>query len=328
MANETRVGIIGCGNITSTIHLPILMNMPGVKVAYIADVQSPDTVAGDFGTRAIRIRQGSELPDCDLAFLATPVGARHDYIEEMGKRDVFVFTEKPFAMHGEQHKAYLDLAKNITCNYMRTTFGSTGQIREMVSAKLFGSLQRVDITEGGIVGATGKSRTHYQTDVSLSGGGILMERGCHSLSQLAYILDGFSFEVSEAKIKWLDRLDVDVETTIKGLGDNTVDISYHVSQIRPVANCARFSFESAIVEFDHTNPASGLRLTSLDGNNEYHVHGDSSMASTIIQSFFLRWNSVVSACAGQISIDSAAETSINATKLIDAIYLAGGRAAR
>jgi predicted dehydrogenase len=328
MLEQVRVGIVGCGNITATIHLPILMNIPNVSVEYLADLQPPHTLAADFGSRAIGIEKNVPLPDCDVLFLATPVGARKDYIEEFGPRDVFIFAEKPFALCGQQHEEFLSLANNVSCNYMKTTFGSITQLKQIMSSRLFGPLRRVIMTEGGIVGATGKSRTHYQTDPSLSGGGILMERGCHSLSQLSHVLEGFSFSVKHAEIKWINALDIDVETIIDGKGDYTVDIRYHLSLIRPVGNRARFEFETACVDFDHTDPSSRLRVTNRDGDSEFYLDRDSAMASSVIQSFYLKWDSVINAYSGRVPIDSAIETSITTTRLIDSIYEAGGRSIR
>ena len=324
MTEHVRVGIIGCGNITSTIHLPILMNMPRVKVAFLADVQPPLALARDFDTRAFGIDQISSLPDCDMVFVATPVGARADYIRQFGGRGIFVFTEKPFAMNSAQHAEYLEVASNISCNYMKTTHGAIRQLKDIVATKLFGELRRVEVREGGIVGATGKSHSHYQTNVTLSGGGILMERGCHTLSQLDFVLEGFKFDVAEAEISWLGDLDIDVRSTIKCTTDGTFDLTYHVSQIRPIGNRAVFEFDTAIVDFDHTNPASQVRIAPRNGGSTYLLESDASMASSIIQSFFLKWDWVVKrVCAGRC--DRFSGRDVDCHIAIDRVHIHGGR---
>jgi predicted dehydrogenase len=325
ISRNVRIGIVGCGKITSTMHLPILANIPQVRVEYLADMDPPRALAADFGTCAIGIDDIASLPVCDIVFLATPVGVREPYIEEFGRRKVTVFSEKPFATNGAQHLRFLTLASSATCNYMRTTFSSIAQVKNMIATRLFGSLRSIVITEGRILGATGRSRTHYQMDASLSGGGVLIETGSHTLSQLTHLLDGYRFEAVTTKIKWLDGLDIDVQTNIRGSAESAVEVSYHVTLIRPVTNLMKLRFDSASVCFDHTDPTSRVRVATNDGDVEFFVVPDRTCPSTIVQAFFVKWVHILNAWADQVPIESARETSLVTTTLIESIYAADGR---
>ena len=322
---HVRVGLIGCGNITSTIHLPILKNITLAEVEFIADLEKPIELGADFGVRALDVTDIAALPECDLVFLATPVGVREAYIREFGKRGTFVFTEKPFAVSVEQHKEFLQISALASCNYMKTTFGAIEQIRRIVNEKLFGSLQNIYISEGGIIGATGKPNTHYQTDIRLSGGGILIERGCHTLSQLVHFLHGADFEVRGSDIKWLDGLDIDVKADLLASSDSMVTVSYHVSMIQPVTNIMLLRFEHAVVSFDHTDPASQLLVSSKSGEIKHLLAADTRYPLNLLQAFYMKWRAVIDALMAGSEIDKARETSLTTTRLIESIYSVGGR---
>src|SRR5439155_1742304 len=106
------VGIVGAGLITRQAHLPVLRNMPNVRIAWITDANdgAARAVARAFGLLQIVLPSGpAELPDCDVVLLAIPVGARQPYFEALARRRIAVFSEKPFALSYPQHKSIAEL---------------------------------------------------------------------------------------------------------------------------------------------------------------------------------------------------------------------------
>ena len=137
-----EVGIIGCGNVGSGTHLPLLMGMNGVSVKFLADVKSPRDLARHVGAEAITIGDNvSSLPDCDIVLLATPVGVRMPYIEEFATRGTMIFTEKPFAVDVGQHRRYLMLSDRMSCNYQLIFLSWVRQLADVVSSGCAGNAQ-------------------------------------------------------------------------------------------------------------------------------------------------------------------------------------------
>src|SRR5262245_33443689 len=103
---QVEVGIIGAGDVTRLVHLPVLKNYAEVRVGWIADVDTErvDTLGRSFGIdRRIPLDRHIQLPLCDIALLATPVYARRPYLEYFSARGTPILTEKPFALSTYEH---------------------------------------------------------------------------------------------------------------------------------------------------------------------------------------------------------------------------------
>ena len=321
MSDKIKVGIVGCGSIVSSVHLPILANIPEVEFVYFADLQIPAALAKRYNTRAVKLPTDiSSLPGCDVAFICTPVGVREEYITEFAKQDAFIFTEKPFAVGAAQHELFLSLSSRMSCNYMKLFYSSVRQMKDIVSSGMFGPLRKIVVTEGGVIGATGKATDHYQTKAGLSGGGIVTERGCHTLSQLCYILQDSTLDVVSSEIIRQDDLDVDAAVQMQTHGDNNCDIEYHVSLIKPEKDLARFIFDTCEVSFEHMMPTCPLQVTSRNNlKSAYTIEQSKRWATEWYLTFYLKWLDILEQSRKK-TVDARTETSFDTTRLIEDIY--------
>ena len=76
---ELSVGIVGAGEITSRIHLPVLTACDGIRIAYVTDKNAHAARAVGEGYKLAAITMPAnieELPVTDVALLAVPVGTR------------------------------------------------------------------------------------------------------------------------------------------------------------------------------------------------------------------------------------------------------------
>lgn len=322
MRPKIEVGIIGAGAISSTLHLPLLSCIENISIKYIADIQEPKELAKVYKTRSIKIDDISSLPDCDIALLATPVGVREKYIYEFSKRKIPLFTEKPFAIDLETHKRFLQLSDKITCNYMKIYYNSTRQIKEIISSGAFGNLTNVSISEGGIVGKTNRGKDTYQADTNLSGGGILMETACHTLSQISSIFDDIS--VKEANVVWENDFDVEAKAMFVS-EKNSYNIDYSITMIKPVEIGSTFFFDHAKISFNHTIPNSELFITGYNTDSRFILNKETRYATTANQAYYLKWKSFLDKITNGDVIDTEFETSIKTTELITDIYKKGGK---
>ena len=322
MNSKIEIGIIGAGAISSTLHLPLLSCIENISIKYIADIQEPKELAKVYKTRSIKIDDVSSLPDCDIALLATPVGVREKYIREFSKRKIPLFTEKPFAIDLETHKRFIQLSEKITCNYMKIYYNSTRQIKEIISSGAFGNLTKVSISEGGIVGKTNRGKDTYQADINLSGGGILMETACHTLSQISSIFDDIS--VKEANVVWENDFDVEAKAMFVS-EKNSCNIDYSITMIKPVEIGATFFFDHAKISFNHTIPNSELFITGYNTDNRFTLNKETRYATTANQAYYLKWKSFLDKITNGDVINTEFETSIKTTELITDIYKKGGK---
>lgn len=321
MEKKLEVGIIGAGAISSTVHLPLLSCFPNMSLSYIADIIDPKEIADVYKIKSVKIDDVSDLPHCDLVVLATPVGVREKYIQEFSKRNVPIFAEKPFAINLDTHKKFLELSNKITCNYMKLYYNSTRQIKEIISSNVFGDLKKISVTEGGIIGKTNRGKDTYQADLNLSGGGIIMETSCHTLSQLASIFNDIS--VNESKVIRENGYDVEANVVFDIHGKTSFSADYKISVIKSIKTNTTLFFDHCIVTYNHAIPNSELFITSYDGNKKFHLAKETRYAETANQAYYLKWKSFIDKISSGIPIDTKSETSIKTTELITDIYSKG-----
>lgn len=322
-SNPFTIGVVGAGQIAASTHLPLLSNADWADIKYVADVDRWQVrkLARSYDTESILIGDDlSELPSSDIALLATPVGVREGYIKEFGQRSTPVFSEKPFAPDLETHREFLDVLDQVSCNYLRLSYSATRIMRRLVENQAFGAVKRVECVEGGIVGATGRSQTTYQIDDTLVGGGVLMERGPHILSQLLFILQPVTVGVEDATVVSDEGFDVDINASLVADTDaGKIPVAFGLTRIRPVDTRLRAVFENAAATFTIDDPGTTIRV-EVDGTSVAELTSDDRWATTFAQSAYLRWRQFLSKITGDDEYPETIATGLEVTQLIADIY--------
>ena len=321
--SKIKIGIIGAGGISSAVHLPLLSCIEDVTIEFLADTRNPSKLAESYNTTPIQIDDISSLPECDLAVLAIPVGVKEDYVKEFSKRGCYIFTEKPFALNLETHQSFLNLTDKITCNYMRIYYNTTRQIKNILSSNLFGPIKEIAITEGGIIGKTGRGKNSYQSDPKLSGGGFLAESACHTFSQLDFLFDDIT--LNDANVIWEDDFDIESNIIFNVNYKNPFRINYTGTMIKHVEPLTTIFFENNKLQFNHLEPDATFTLSSLDNNSELIINQQNYFATNFAQAYYLKWKDFLSKISKSEKLDTNKETSILTTKLINDIVEKGGR---
>lgn len=321
MSNKLEVGIIGAGSITTTLHLPLLASMENIKLKYIADINEPEDLAKIYKINSYNVENLKKLPDCDIILIATPVGVRSDYIKEFSSRNIPIFTEKPFAINLDEHKKNLSYSNPITANYMKIWYNSSKSFSEIIKNKAFGNLQKIIIKEGGIIGKTNRGSDTYQSDKKLSGGGVIMESACHTLSVLSDIFP--EIDVLDSKIIWEKELDVQAEVNFIVKGDKNIVIEYMTSLIEPIKTGCSLYYENCYITFDHSIPNSDFTINNYDNEKILNIKNESKYAITSQQAYYLVWKEFIDKVANNEKIDTEKSTSIKTTELISKIYELG-----
>jgi predicted dehydrogenase len=295
-----------------------------VDVSYVADINYDQALKATRGYSAEPIEIGGSLgglPDCDVVVLAIPVGAREQYIEEFADRGTAIFAEKPFAVNEQMHRQFIDTAEMIGCNYMRTHYNATVQLRHALETGLFGVPDRIELVEEGKTGATGFGKTHFQTSSEQSGGGILLERGCHSLSQIRALFPEYDISVTDADVSYYKELDAEVSAQMELSNDDTViEFDYLISRLRPIGSTLRVDCGNAALVTDPFDPGDQLRVEPPSApGSALTLDVEETAATTTHQAMWLRWREFLSAMA-EGTLDSEIETMPEITRLIDEIY--------
>ena len=103
-----RIGVIGAGTIVENIHLPVLANLPGVSVAWVAD-RSEDRAERLARAFAIDARPLSRTDDADILLVAIPMLGRDQWFEHAHRHGMALFVEKPFAVSLAQHDLFASI---------------------------------------------------------------------------------------------------------------------------------------------------------------------------------------------------------------------------
>src|SRR5262245_8364059 len=95
-----RLGIVGCGKVTTTYHLPALRSVPEFAVTALCDVAAGTMhdAALEFGLPAERLRDPAGLPGkVDAALVAVPPRFHAPVSIQLLEAGIDVLCEKPLA---------------------------------------------------------------------------------------------------------------------------------------------------------------------------------------------------------------------------------------
>ena len=271
-----------------------------------------------------------ELPPCDVALLAIPVGARDPYHEAFAKRGTAVLSEKPFALSVEHHRSLTELYPpySLGCGYMRRFYSSTRVFRHLVQSAPFGKLRRMIISEGGRSTASRVNRSYIDDPNQSSFGGILSELGCHSLDVALYVTGARRYEVQTCEFAFDGWVDRKVNATI-GLFDSPhlpaqgITVEYCVSWLDRQANCITLEFENCSV-WAQTGPGSEVLMGAADQpSSAITLVPEARAALTANQAFFLQWQAFLTGVAAKLESEVSALSALLGTGLIAGLYARG-----
>lgn len=316
--DQFEVGIIGAGAITTTLHLPLLSAMKNTRPKFIADVFEPTELGEIYKINSYKIDDLSSLPDCDIILIATPVGVRNEYIHEFSKRGIPIFTEKPFAVDIDSHKQFLSDSEFLGCNYMKIWYNTSKMFEKIILSNLFGEIKKISVNEGGIVGKTNRGPETYQSNKKLSGGGVIMESSCHTLSVFSAIFENISVKKSE--ITWIDELDVEAKIVFNVNNEYKFPLDYTITLIHPIDTETKIYFENFYIAFDHTVPRSSFWVCQLNGEKIFELKNDCNFADSPHQAYYLTWQNFIKKLKTGNKINTKELTSFETTKLISDIF--------
>lgn len=319
-----RVGIVGTGTIATSVHIPVIHNIPDADIAWVADAS--ETLARKVGshnrTASISVTEiEAQLGNCDVVLLAIPLLPRAGYFDLLHNKEVAVLSEKPLALNAGDHKKYAELFgdRRLSICYARRFHGTSRFLRSALTDRTFGLPKVIRVAEGGIAGRTGGAGT-YQDESSERGGGITLNLACHALDCVFWMTGATSYEILSREIEWDGDTDrrLKAQILLKDLhghhGEQTrLDII--VSNLDTLANMMDFEFDGLtlrcpVAASDHFEVISHGRpleasLCSTEG------------AKNSMESYYQLWRNVLCSHQAGVVSDVSARSSIVMAQLMD-----------
>lgn len=297
--NKFSLGIVGAGAIVQNSHLPVLVNLPNLKIDWIADIDNnrAKLLANAYSIPHIKLPEAPDkLPDCDVVLLAIPLLPRRLYYEMLSKRGISIFAEKPFALNSNEHSRLQSLFEphKIGCGYMRRMYSTNQLLRRLIKESWFGPLRRIQIREGDRITKTGINNS-YQDLNNKEGGGILINLGCHALDTAFYITGAKEFSVNKKDIVFDNHTDRKANgqvtfSSLFGQKNTMCEVDFCLSWLDRQKNTIELIFDNLTL----ISPIAPGGTIDILYRNQGVVSAQlntriNNGATTSVQAFYLEW---------------------------------------
>src|SRR5438093_4205745 len=179
MGARIRLGIIGCGAITESAHLPAALSSGAVELAALCD-QSESRLRylqRLFGLEAIGVRNHHDMIGrVDAVILAVPNHLHASLGCELLAHGVLVLCEKPLATSRSECDQLCQAARRakriLAVGYFTRFYPSTDLTKQLLESHFLGDIISFDYEQGAVGGWAPHSGYHLAR--ATSGGGVLV----------------------------------------------------------------------------------------------------------------------------------------------------------
>ena len=186
-----RLGLIGAGAVTNTLHMPGALASPRVVVAALVDpVQArAEELARTFGIKPrIALRAEDIFGDVDGVVIATPNHTHRDIAVSCLRAGIPCLVEKPLATTVSDAEdicaAAAEAGKVLAVGYTTRFRDEVVLLNELLQSRYFGAVRRFHYQEGTVGGWSPVSG--YIADRKATGGGVLAVVGTHFIDRMLY----------------------------------------------------------------------------------------------------------------------------------------------
>ncbi|WP_248930430.1 Gfo/Idh/MocA family protein [Paenibacillus hamazuiensis] len=187
-----RWGIIGCGNVTEVKSGPGFQKAAGSEL--VAVMRRDASLAEDYAKRhGVPKWYGDaerliEDPEVDAVYIATPPAFHKEYALRTAKAGKPVYVEKPMAMNHAECEEMIAACREagvpLFVAYYRRALPRFAKVKELLEREAIGQVRFVTSTHFGRL----KGNSSWRVDPAISGGGLFVDVGSHTLDLLDYLL--------------------------------------------------------------------------------------------------------------------------------------------
>lgn len=236
--SPTKFGLVGAGAIAQAYGLAFA-NSDLVKLVAVADsrIESAKAMAEANDCAAFSSAEAmADEMELDAVIISTPPITHQDICAEFIRRGIPVLCEKPLSIDSDTAKEMLALAEEHKVPFtMATKFR---YVEDVAQAKAFvesGLIGDVILFENVFTGHVNMS-SRWNSDPAISGGGVLIDNGTHSVDIARYFLG----ELAEVQVMEGNRVqELPVEDTAKMFVRSragvlaSIDLSWSMSKEQP-----------------------------------------------------------------------------------------------
>lgn len=189
---KIRLGIVGCGRVTETLHLPSLQRVPSAEVVALSDVsvQRLNRVADAFHIKSRHTSYQQLLEDASIDAVAVCVPAQSHVQVGLGalKAGKHLFIEKPLALRLDEADLLINFAKN---SHLKAAVGFNLRrhrliqgAHNMLQKGAFGRLRMIRTLLSGYHESVPEWRRRREL-----GGGVFFEQAVHHFDLWRFLLE-------------------------------------------------------------------------------------------------------------------------------------------
>ncbi|MEK7530023.1 MAG: Gfo/Idh/MocA family oxidoreductase, partial [Patescibacteria group bacterium] len=219
-----RIGILGCGNIVQTLHLPALQSLPEVSVPWLVDHDKQAlALMGKHFPHARQSNAMEAMQALDGVLIATPPGMHAQHIRFALERGWHVLVEKPLTTNTKDAEELIRLAEEkkltLCVNTNRRFFPAATALTHYIQSGRLGTITRIEIVDGQHATGGATSMQSFHATSAAAGGGVLIDTGSHMIDYALSLLQ----EPKHTRIDYADdgetgieaecRFDIDCSTT-------------------------------------------------------------------------------------------------------------------
>ena len=265
MSEAVGVGLIGCGHVAASRHLPALSMLPDVRVVALADVDHHrlESLGSRYGVshRYAAATALLEDPSVEVVGVLVPAAGRTEVLLSTLEAGKPALVEKPLALGAADCERAIERAGQTTATvavgFNLRAHRLVRRAQELLAGGLVGPIEAITGTIGG--GVEDPDNTHWRGwrfDRRL-GGGALFEKGPHHFDLWRLFTGSEVAEVTamSSNAEGTDRTAVVCARTESGVLATTALADYGSAVNRVTVFGPRGRLELSMLEFD------GLRFT-------------------------------------------------------------------
>ncbi len=189
--DKVRIGVIGCGMIANSYHLPALERVPEAELVWACDLirERAEETCKRFGFAKWTLDYHDILqdPDIDAVFILTKIEMHARLAMEAAEAKKSIFMQKPFAYSiNEGRQIIRAVEKNgvrLVPSFMHSYMDGTIAARRAIEQGRIGAIQHIRV----------RNATKNPKSTAPSYGGCMMDIGCHGMN-LIHTLTGADIE--------------------------------------------------------------------------------------------------------------------------------------
>ena len=265
-----NIGLIGAGAIAQQTYLPLLKNVPGLKLTAVVepDKKIRDSVTNQYPLIHLGDDINAALEHVDAVIICVPNFLHYPIAKLCFEKRKHVLCEKPVCTKVSDCEDLIMMAKErslvFTVAHVRRFHPAVKKIKDIIVGNSLGLLKSFDFREG--TAFNWPTVTGFLFDKEKAGGGVLMDIGIHLLDLLFWWIDD---DVSSMQYADDNLGGVEATAEIQMTFKNGISGHVKLTRLSVLKNSYTLYFEKGTISWNPFMPRriyiqkKNMKMTSL-----------------------------------------------------------------